>query len=101
MVIIRSRSNPNAESRVVIINRASPKFLAYLNGEIRPEGLAANRPARSKPAQTAARNSPTIESQTKPVSFQPPRSPAAPRSQNRSLNRRTAESQQSPATAAK
>lgn len=44
VVIIRSRSRPE-QSRVVIINRASPKLLAYLNGELRPEGLAANRPA--------------------------------------------------------
>jgi thiol-disulfide isomerase/thioredoxin len=96
VVIIRSRSNPNAESRVVIINRASPKFLAYLNGEIRPEGLAANRPAPQRPfANRAPRGrattqAPTIDSQAQPVSFQPPRS-TSPRSANRGLSRQMAE----------
>ncbi|MBL8848122.1 MAG: trypsin-like peptidase domain-containing protein [Planctomycetaceae bacterium] len=96
VVIIRSRSNPNAESRVVIINRASPKFLAYLNGEIRPEGLAANRPARQRPFASraprrgATAQAPTVESETQPVTFQPPRS-TPPRSGNRALSRQMAE----------
>lgn len=34
VVIIRPRNQPNAPSRIVIINQASPKFFAYLNGEM-------------------------------------------------------------------
>ena len=32
--IIRPRNQPNAPSRVVVINRASPKFVSYLTGEV-------------------------------------------------------------------
>lgn len=34
VVIIRPKNQPQAPSRVVIINQASPKFFAYLNGEL-------------------------------------------------------------------
>lgn len=34
VVIIRDRSNPGAANRVVILHAASPKFLAYLSGEL-------------------------------------------------------------------
>jgi hypothetical protein len=72
VVIIRSRSNPNAESRVVIINRASPKFLAYLNGENRPEGLTANR--TFDPGKATAEFSDSRSADAAGV-VQPPRNP--------------------------
>lgn len=47
--IIRSHKNPRETSRVVIINRASPKFLAYLRGEIeeQPQPTSVRRPVSS------------------------------------------------------
>ena len=111
VVIIRSRSNPNAQSRVVIINRASPKFLAYLNGEIRPDGLAANRraqaPRRASPlrkrdqqdlATDTGRPGP-VPAGTQPVSFQPPHSVQPPR--RRARLRRSAGSRSASMTAAR
>jgi S1-C subfamily serine protease len=45
VVIIRPRNQPQGASRVVIINQASPKFYAYLNGEMQaqPEPTQAQR----------------------------------------------------------
>jgi S1-C subfamily serine protease len=48
VVVIRQRNQPGAPSRVVIINQASPKFLAYLNGEMQPAADA--RTAQRVPA---------------------------------------------------
>jgi len=108
VVIIKS---PNGQSRVVIINRASPKLMAYLNGEIRPEGMAANRPAPATQASTAtksrsqlaatARGPQSVSAQAKPVSFQPQRSPTSQRTEGGSLSRRMAEARRFPTTAAK
>lgn len=98
VVIIRSRSQPE-QSRVVLINRASPKLLAYLNGELRPEGLAANRPAPTSRASSASRargqltSKPgSTQSVTQPTSFQPPQN------DDRSLSRRMAEARRGTAT---
>lgn len=102
VVIIRSKSQPNAESRVVIINRASPKFLAYLNGEIRPAGLAANRPAPQSPGAAgdrsrderfarAPRGPQSVQAQTQPVSFHPMKAAAPQSAVERSLSRRMTE----------
>ena len=45
VVIIRPRGQPNAASRVVIINQASQKFLSYLDGELptASDNMTANR----------------------------------------------------------
>mgnify|MGYP002623261188 CR=1 FL=1 len=45
VVIIRPRGQPNAASRVVIINQASRKFLSYLDGELQPaaDNMTAHR----------------------------------------------------------
>jgi thiol-disulfide isomerase/thioredoxin len=111
VVIIRSRSKPNAESRVVIINRASPKFLAYLNGENRPEGLAAGRPAPASQAASTpksrdqlaatARGPQSVAAQMQPVSFQPAKPSSQQRTDDRSLTRRITEARRFTATAAK
>ncbi len=45
--IIRSRSNPEAVSQVVIINRATPKLLSYLRGDIHAS------PSQMLPEKTA------------------------------------------------
>ena len=44
--IIRSKSNPQATPRVVIINRASAKFAGYLTGEERNQARPVVRSAR-------------------------------------------------------
>ena len=46
VVMIRDTSRPNAPQKVVIIHRASPKFMAYLHGELEAEKLSgvAQRP---------------------------------------------------------
>lgn len=101
VVIIRSKTKPS-QNRVVIINRASPKFLAYLNGEIRPEGLAANRPTHRAPDLSLARprrqdfagaprGPQSVQAQTQPVSFQPQRTAEPQSAVERSLSRRMTE----------
>jgi hypothetical protein len=55
VVIIRPRNKPNAPSRIVIINQASPKFFAYLNGEMeQPTGpMTAHRMPAAGLVETA------------------------------------------------
>jgi thiol-disulfide isomerase/thioredoxin len=60
--IIRSHDDPRATSRVVIINRASPEFLAYLKGELAKQPqptiarktLSGNEPATTRRTSSAA-----------------------------------------------
>lgn len=56
VVMIRDTSRPDAPQKVVIIHRASPKFMAYLNGELEAEKLSefAQRPVSA--AQPASQN---------------------------------------------
>ncbi len=53
--IIRSRTQPNAPSRVVIIDRPSAKFVSYLDGEVaaRETPVRANRTPTPSAAQPA------------------------------------------------
>lgn len=51
--IVRPLNNPRAASRVVIINRASPKFVAYLTGELEDQ----IRPTSARVATADSRNS--------------------------------------------
>jgi thiol-disulfide isomerase/thioredoxin len=55
VVIIRPRNQPNAPSRIVIINQASPKFFAYLNGEMEQptEPMTAHRMPAAGLVETA------------------------------------------------
>ncbi len=46
VVIIRPRNQPNASSRVVVINQPSSKFYAFLNGELSGEQPASSLTAR-------------------------------------------------------
>jgi hypothetical protein len=77
--IIRSHSDPRAASRVVIINRASPKFVNYLSGEMaaQPVPTSARRPAPPEAnAEPVDSSNPVVG----PDPFAPPTSPApAPR----------------------
>lgn len=54
--IIRPHDDPQSSSRVVIINRASPKFVAYLTGELeeQPQTVAHRAPA-DEPAAAGRR----------------------------------------------
>lgn len=111
VVIIRSRTNPDVQSRVVIINRASPKFLAYLNGEIRPEGLVRNRPAapphspsllRKRDEQELASDTPPRNPpQRQPVSYQPPRRISLPRQPRQTSANSTTDARRNTMTAAR
>ncbi|MEX0716016.1 MAG: thioredoxin domain-containing protein [Planctomycetaceae bacterium] len=53
--IIRSHDDPQSNSRVVIINRASPKFVSYLTGEIaeQPRAVSHRAPADATAAEDA------------------------------------------------
>lgn len=53
VVVIRQRNQPDAPSRIVIINQASPKFLSYLNAEMQPAATTAQRvPAAGRLVET-------------------------------------------------
>lgn len=101
VVIIRSRDDPHAQSRVVIINRASPKFLAYLNGELQQntQGLAASTitptartipaaPSAAQPSGPSGRGPRNVETRrpSDVDAFQPPRS--VPKAPERTLSQR-------------
>jgi hypothetical protein len=66
VVIIRPRGQPNAPSRVVIINQASQKFFSYLNGELDQgaQNVAASRTAT--PPATLERTTQTIDPPSPP-----------------------------------
>ena len=65
VVIIRPRNQPNASSRVVVINQPSSKFYAFLNGE-----LNGQQPANSL---TARRVEPATHTAATPETARPPR----------------------------
>jgi thiol-disulfide isomerase/thioredoxin len=56
--IIRDRSQPGSPSRVVIIDRASPTFLNYLGGEVKPTAMN-SRTAQPQPPSTRANRIPS------------------------------------------
>jgi hypothetical protein len=51
--IIRSLNDPRSASHVVIINRASPKFLAYLRGELQQQQPTTTRTFQPDKRQSA------------------------------------------------
>src|SRR5690606_18986157 len=59
--IIRDRNQPEAPSRVVIIDRASPTFLNYLGGEVKPTAME-SRSAVPQPSSTRANRIPNADS---------------------------------------
>jgi thiol-disulfide isomerase/thioredoxin len=59
--IIRDRSQPGSPSRVVIIDRASPTFLNYLGGEVKPTAMDP-RAAQPQPPSTRANRVPSGDS---------------------------------------
>lgn len=69
VVIIRPRNQPNASSRVVVINQPSSKFYAFLNGE-----LNGQQPASSL---TARRVAPAAHTAAAPETARPPRRASA------------------------
>jgi thiol-disulfide isomerase/thioredoxin len=63
VVIIRSKDQPQAPSRVVIINQASPAFFAYLNGEL---GTPAATPAATPSAGQILQTTQTVPAPQQP-----------------------------------
>ncbi|MEX2316069.1 MAG: trypsin-like peptidase domain-containing protein [Pirellulales bacterium] len=64
--IIRPLNNPQEASRVVIINRASSRFVHYLQGELRnqPHPTMARQPAKNADDSTQNSSSPAVETRT-------------------------------------
>ncbi len=64
--IIRPLNNPQEASRVVIINRASSRFVHYLQGELRnqPHPTMARQPAKRADDSTQNSSSPAVETRT-------------------------------------
>ena len=78
--IIRPLNSPRSASRVVIINRASPRFVSYLKGELQaqPQPTMVKRPAEigsTEPAEPAPQQAgPTGQEQPrKPARWRPAR----------------------------
>jgi thiol-disulfide isomerase/thioredoxin len=74
--IIRPINQPKGQSRVVVINRASRRFMAYLTGEMKDQLLPAmgHTPAKAEP-QAVTANDPTTPP-TNPDPAEPPRTNA-------------------------
>jgi thiol-disulfide isomerase/thioredoxin len=98
--IIRDRTQPDAPSRVVIIDRASATFLNYLGGEVKPTAMKSqlvqppatrvNRvPADGTPAYSKLAEPSAIfrsESSARPLFTTPRESQTLPRQRSRSLS---------------
>lgn len=67
--VIRPLSDPQAASRVVIINRASEKFVEYLNNELRDQPVATSK--SMKYAQTSPRGYVRTSRAAKPAVSRP------------------------------
>ncbi|MEX0700927.1 MAG: thioredoxin domain-containing protein [Planctomycetales bacterium] len=66
--IIRAHDDPQANSRVVIINRASPKFVSYLTGELaeQPQTVAHRASEERIAADVRAARKPAAEPEDRP-----------------------------------
>lgn len=58
--IVRPLNQPEAESRVIIINQASPRFVTYLSDELNQGGSRPNSTTVSKPPETTEESNPFV-----------------------------------------
>ncbi|MBT4866057.1 MAG: hypothetical protein HON53_13205 [Planctomycetaceae bacterium] len=92
--IIRSHDDPRATSRVVIINRASPEFLAYLKGELdqQPQPTTARKALPGNELETTTDPDEKAASSWRTASRRSSTSPAISRTGSPQRYRRSAES---------
>lgn len=85
VVIIRDHKNPGAANRVVILHQASPKFMAYLSGELNEGGMSMDMLGNAQSPSPFGFDSTSNSPQLRPTGLS---QPVVPQRYTRSSNAR-------------